>query len=104
MALNPSHWNSKLSILASDFEGHKFCTFRYNKAVEANTTLKKYFGTTSTKQKNVSVRIKIRDNMDMLIGQQLLRKNGEVVEADDALKDKKIICYYFSAHWCPPCR
>ena len=42
--------------------------------------------------------------MDMLIGQQLLRKNGEVVEADDALKDKKIICYYFSAHWCPPCR
>ena len=42
--------------------------------------------------------------MDMLNGQKLLRKNGEVVAADEALKDKKIICYYFSAHWCPPCR
>ena len=42
--------------------------------------------------------------MDMLNGQKLLRKNGEVVAADEALEDKKIICYYFSAHWCPPCR
>lgn len=40
----------------------------------------------------------------MLLGQQLLKKTGEVVNADEALKDKKIICYYFSAHWCPPCR
>ena len=42
--------------------------------------------------------------MDMLLGQQLLRKTGEVVLADEVLKDKKIIGYYFSAHWCPPCR
>ena len=42
--------------------------------------------------------------MDMLLGQRLLKKTGEVVDADEALKDKKIICYYFSAHWCPPCR
>ena len=42
--------------------------------------------------------------MDMLSGQQLLKKNGEVVLADQILQEKKIICYYFSAHWCPPCR
>ena len=42
--------------------------------------------------------------MDMLSGQQLLRKSGEVVKADEFLSDKKIIAYYFSAHWCPPCR
>ena len=41
--------------------------------------------------------------MDMLSGQQLLKKSGEVVNADDVLKDKKILAYYFSAHWCPPC-
>ena len=40
----------------------------------------------------------------MLNGQKLLKKNGEVVAADEVLKEKKIICYYFSAHWCPPCR
>ena len=40
----------------------------------------------------------------MLKGQQLLRKNGEVVNADEVLAEKKIIAYYFSAHWCPPCR
>ena len=34
--------------------------------------------------------------MDMLNGQKLLRKNGEVVAADEALKDKKIICYFLS--------
>merc|ERR1712141_378121 len=43
-------------------------------------------------------------NMDMLKGQKLLKKTGEVVSADEALQGKKIICYYFSAHWCPPCR
>ena len=42
--------------------------------------------------------------MDMLSGQQLLRKTGEVVKADEVLSDKKILAYYFSAHWCPPCR
>merc|ERR1712156_101465 len=42
--------------------------------------------------------------MDMLLGQKLLKKSGEVVNADEALSGKKIICYYFSAHWCPPCR
>ena len=40
----------------------------------------------------------------MLKGQKLLRKSGEVVNADEVLAEKKIIAYYFSAHWCPPCR
>ena len=42
--------------------------------------------------------------MDCLANQKLLKKNGEVVEANAVLQNKKIICYYFSAHWCPPCR
>ena len=42
--------------------------------------------------------------MDFLKGQKLLNKSGAVVKADEALEDKKIICFYFSSHWCPPCR
>ena len=42
--------------------------------------------------------------MDSLAGQQLLRKDEKVVSADTALEEKKIIAFYFSAHWCPPCR
>ena len=42
--------------------------------------------------------------MDSLEGQQLMRKSCEVVEANIVLEDKKILCFYFSAHWCPPCR
>merc|ERR1712217_245696 len=36
--------------------------------------------------------------------QQLLGKDEKVVGADSVLADKKIIAFYFSAHWCPPCR
>ena len=42
--------------------------------------------------------------MDSLTGQQLLGKDEKVVSADSVLEDKKIIAFYFSAHWCPPCR
>eukprot|EP00096_Caligus_rogercresseyi_P005931 TRINITY_DN22008_c0_g1_i1.p2 TRINITY_DN22008_c0_g1~~TRINITY_DN22008_c0_g1_i1.p2 ORF type:complete len:147 (+),score=33.61 TRINITY_DN22008_c0_g1_i1:299-739(+) len=42
--------------------------------------------------------------MDSLSGQQLLRKNGSVVSAEEALQNKEIIAFYFSAHWCPPCQ
>merc|ERR1712061_576942 len=45
-----------------------------------------------------------RHSMDSLTGQQLLGKDEKVVGADEALTDKKIIAFYFSAHWCPPCR
>jgi thiol-disulfide isomerase/thioredoxin len=42
--------------------------------------------------------------MDCLAGQQLLRRDESVVCADSALQETKILAYYFSAHWCPPCR
>ena len=42
--------------------------------------------------------------MDWLSGQQLLGKDEKVVSADSVLQDKRIIAFYFSAHWCPPCR
>ena len=37
-------------------------------------------------------------------GAKLLTKSGELVDAESALADKKVIALYFSAHWCPPCR
>ena len=26
------------------------------------------------------------------------------VSADEIMGNKDIVCFYFSAHWCPPCR
>ncbi|TRY75555.1 hypothetical protein TCAL_05657 [Tigriopus californicus] len=42
--------------------------------------------------------------MDRLSGHKLFRKTGNVVPSEMALEDKKIILYFFSARWCPPCR
>ena len=42
--------------------------------------------------------------MDMLESSKLLKKTGEEITANEGLASKKIIGYYFSAHWCPPCR
>jgi len=42
--------------------------------------------------------------MDSLKGAKLVKADGSSVEADSALAGKEIILYYFSAHWCPPCR
>ena len=42
--------------------------------------------------------------MEILKGHQLLKKSGLVVDADQALAGKKIICFYFSAQWWPPCK
>jgi len=42
--------------------------------------------------------------MDVLSGHKLMKKDGSLVEADTALKDKNYVLFYFSAHWCPPCR
>jgi len=57
----------------------------------------------SLKQNNRNVEIALI-KMDILCDQQLMKKNGEVVEANHVLRDKKVICFYFSANWCPPCR
>lgn len=43
------------------------------------------------------------ESLVKLLGEKLLSKDGEVSTAD-ALKGKKAIAIYFSAHWCPPCR
>lgn len=42
--------------------------------------------------------------MEHLAGQTLVKKNKDTVPADEVLSDKEIIAFYFSAHWCPPCR
>ena len=41
-----------------------------------------------------------------LNGQELKKLEGDwtKVSADTALEGKKIVAFYFSAHWCPPCR
>ena len=42
---------------------------------------------------------------EFLKGDLVQWHNGSVVHADDtALANKKLIAFYFSAHWCAPCR
>src|ERR1700736_1050626 len=41
----------------------------------------------------------------LLKGDLVQFRNGDVVRADEAvLEKKKLIAFYFSAHWCGPCR
>merc|ERR1711879_340213 len=47
---------------------------------------------------------KITDKMDSLNGATLITADGSKVEAEKALENKDLVLYYFSAHWCPPCR
>jgi len=43
--------------------------------------------------------------MDLIQGKSLQRgAELSAVTASDALAGKDIVCFYFSAHWCPPCR
>lgn len=42
--------------------------------------------------------------MDLLQGAELVNKSGNTILANHALKGKTVIAFYFSAHWCPPCR
>lgn len=42
--------------------------------------------------------------MDMLAGQQLTNQQKHQISAENALSNVEVVCYYFSAHWCPPCR
>ena len=34
----------------------------------------------------------------------LVDKTGKLTATREVLKDKKVLAFYFSAHWCPPCR
>ncbi len=42
--------------------------------------------------------------MDILKGKTLKKRDGSSSATETALKDKKLVLFYFSAHWCPPCR
>jgi len=46
--------------------------------------------------------------MDFLKGKQLNKygpdKVSNDVSADKVMEDNNVVCFYFSAHWCPPCR
>nr|ALS04311.1 nucleoredoxin-like protein 2 [Acartia pacifica] len=42
--------------------------------------------------------------MDSLAGQQLVKMDGSSHAADEVMADKELILFYFSAHWCPPCK
>merc|ERR1719428_1259209 len=39
-----------------------------------------------------------------LLGDTLLKSDGESISTADAFSGKTSIIIYFSAHWCPPCR
>jgi len=42
--------------------------------------------------------------MELLKGQELLRADETKVNAEEVLKDKDYVLFYFAAHWWPPCR
>nr|XP_050042345.1 nucleoredoxin-like protein 2 [Dermacentor andersoni] len=42
--------------------------------------------------------------MDLFRGKTLLKKDGTTISADASLRNKKLICIFFAAQWCPPCR
>jgi nucleoredoxin len=42
--------------------------------------------------------------MELINGKTLKKADGSNVQADAALAGKAVVCLYFSAHWCPPCR
>ena len=41
--------------------------------------------------------------LDQLPG-SLVDKTGTLHSTQQVLKEKKVLAFYFSAHWCPPCR
>ncbi|XP_077500609.1 nucleoredoxin-like protein 2 [Amblyomma americanum] len=42
--------------------------------------------------------------MELFRGKVLLKKDGTTMAAEAALRNKRLICIYFAAKWCPPCR
>ena len=42
--------------------------------------------------------------MDSLSGASLVKSDGSSVPAESALSNADLVLFYFSAHWCPPCR
>merc|ERR1712154_436168 len=42
--------------------------------------------------------------MESIKTETLIKADGSKVLGSEALAEKSIVCLYFSAHWCPPCR
>ena len=42
--------------------------------------------------------------MDSLSGQLLVKSDGTRLAADSVMVNKDLVLFYFSAHWCGPCR
>lgn len=47
---------------------------------------------------------KIPAAWESLIGTQLVGHDGKSVPLETVLSGKKVLAFYFSASWCPPCR
>lgn len=41
--------------------------------------------------------------MDIVTG-TLVKKDASEIQANEVLQNAEIVGFYFSAHWCPPCR
>merc|ERR1712072_1299039 len=56
-------------------------------------------------KKNIFITKKkqILKKMDFL-GENVRVKSGDNMSVADLCAKNKVICLYFSAHWCPPCR
>lgn len=42
--------------------------------------------------------------MEFLTGKKLVTKDKTEVDVDEVLSNVTVVGFYFSAHWCPPCR
>eukprot|EP00095_Tigriopus_kingsejongensis_P011284 maker-scaffold14_size734282-snap-gene-2.20 protein:Tk11284 transcript:maker-scaffold14_size734282-snap-gene-2.20-mRNA-1 annotation:"nucleoredoxin-like protein 2" len=42
--------------------------------------------------------------MDKLSNKTVVKADGSTSTVTDIMANKDILCLYFSAHWCPPCR
>ena len=47
---------------------------------------------------------KAEENLALIQDAEFVRSDNVKVSGKTALKSKKLVCFYFSAHWCPPCR
>merc|ERR1711936_358637 len=55
-------------------------------------------------KKKLLLKLEKKKIMESIKTETLIKANGSKVLGSEALAEKSIICLYFSAHWCPPCR
>ena len=44
-----------------------------------------------------------KKNLEVIRAAEFVKHDGSKVSGKDILAKKKVICFYISAHWCPPC-